>query len=332
MNVCVLGCGAIFENIYLPELHKLKTIEKIYCIDLSQERLEYVSSLSTKVIAFGADYQALLKQTDISGVIIATPPAYHYQNLTDWLECDIPILCEKPFTETYEEAVKIQLIANKKNVPILINNNRRYAPSMKGVKSAIENGTIGEIKSIQYYEGSKFDWPSTSGFYFSSKSDKGVLMDRGPHVLDLILWWMDHKKVSRFSYIDDSRGGPEANCLLDADFGGKTNVQVRLSWTAKQRNEYIIEGDKGRIWGDIYDWNYFNSEINGKSKLNKPINKMNSYDDFGLKVVNDFISVILSKSSPEIQPHDIIDSIELIENCYKNRGSFPEKWNEYFEK
>ena len=74
-------------------------------------------------------------------------------------------------------------------------------PSFIEAKKLIDQGYIGRLKSIDYFEGATFGWQSLTGFYVNpSITSKGIMMDLGPHVIDTICWLIGQKpKFDRVS-------------------------------------------------------------------------------------------------------------------------------------
>lgn len=75
-------------------------------------------------LIFSADsstnYEPYLDNTD--WVIVATPSHTHYAIVKEMLEYEIHVFCEKPFTETLEEATELIKLAIEKGVKLYVNN------------------------------------------------------------------------------------------------------------------------------------------------------------------------------------------------------------------
>ena len=74
-------------------------------------------------------------------IVIASNTQSHYQILKNILQnCSFKtILCEKPFTENYYKAQKINELNKKRKNKIFVNYNRQSLPSLKKLKSIITN-------------------------------------------------------------------------------------------------------------------------------------------------------------------------------------------------
>ena len=67
-----------------------------------------------------------LDSTDIEAAIICTPTAFHKEQSIQFLENNIPVLCEKPIAHTYQDGREIIDIATKYDTKFMVGYNQRY--------------------------------------------------------------------------------------------------------------------------------------------------------------------------------------------------------------
>lgn len=328
-KIAIVGCGAIAEMYHLPGLAKNPTVlGKSILVDMNEDRLHELSS-QFNVDYCVQDYHEILDKVD--GAILAVPPKLHYPISMEFLGKGVHILCEKPLAESSVEAKKMVAQAQKYGATISVNHTRRLFPAYSEIKKIILNGTIGKLISIDYVDGEFFQWPTASGFYFMKGSRKGVLFDRGVHGLDTICWWLGEKpKV--ISSENDSFGGVEGVVLLKL-LHNNCSIDVKLSWLTKLKNTFTIHGELGKIEGEIEGWDKVTTIYNsGKKKISKLNVKERVYSDFGHKMVANFIDVVSKGAKPLVDASEVISSIELIEECYKNSKRFTMPWIETMER
>lgn len=323
--VALIGCGAIAEQLYLPALSRWKHIsEKLILVDTNEGRIRELSALSGSQ-HHTLDYREIIDKVD--GAIVAVPHHLHYPVTMDFLRAGVHVLCEKPLAESTREACNMVRMAEERGVTLSVNNTRRLFPAYAKVKVLLDNETIGRPLSIEYLEGSEFKWPTASGFYFdSSQSAKGVLLDRGAHVLDLMCWWLDGRP-DVLSSESDSFGGCEtvshvrlkhSDCICD----------VRLSWLYKLPNTFKVMGESGTIHGSIYDWDRLSITRNdGTHEKPRLRSKHRYFSDFGKDVVGNFLDVIRGNAQPLVAGRDVLNSIALLEECYAKVSRFDMPWN-----
>jgi len=327
MEIGIIGCGAITESFYTPALNKLSgAIDEIILVDPNEVRREQIMN---KLAISTRGYNSYVDiESDVDGVIISSPPQFHFEQLKYFIDNKINVLCEKPLVETRKECESIEQLIKENNTNILVNNTRRLFPSSKLVKQLIEQGEIGDIEKIIYYEGGEFTWPSSTGFYFNNQSGRGVLMDRGPHIIDLLLWWAKSNSNKVESFHDDSHGGPESLCEMKILFE-KATAYIKINWLNKLSNQYCVEGTKGKIYGDIYNWQCISLYKYGVG--DKTINIKTNVDSFNIFaeiLLDNFISVIRNTAKPLVAGLEVIESIKLIDDAYKKRKTFNMPWDE----
>lgn len=322
-TIAVVGCGAIAESFYFPALRDSPALNNLILIDADLDRARKASAqIGSKSAA--SDYREVVSNVD--GVIIAVPHHLHYPISKDFLLQGVHVLCEKPLTETSDKARDLIRLAETHNATITVNHTRRLFPSYMKVKELLTTGTIGRVKSISYFDGGEFNWPTASGFYFDSKiSKKGVLLDIGAHVIDLVCWWLDGKPriISSFN---DSFGGIEAVASVELEYQG-CQCNIRLSRLSKLPNYYRLEGEKGTIEGGVYDArNVSLVSPDGERKIFSSRANKDGFVEISKRLISNFLSVIKGESSPLISGQDVLHSIELIDEAYLNARRFPMTW------
>jgi predicted dehydrogenase len=330
--VAVVGCGAIAAALHVPTLAKHPELrERLVLVDRDLDRARRLAH-EFGVASVAADYRDVLARVD--GVVIALPHHLHFGVAVECLRAGVHVLCEKPLAESAAEVAELVAAAEQSRVTLAVNNTRRLFPPSKKVHELLSQGEIGAVRFLGYYDGAKYDWPSASGFAFGLQgTGKGVLLDVGAHVLDLVCWWLGHQpKVT--AYADDSFGGSEAVARLSfADGGGGgdggAHGEVHLSWLAKLRNGFRIEGEAGSIVGSVYDWRALElASRSGKRKLIPLNSHVRTTSDVGRLVVENFLDVIRSGRSPLVSGQDVAASIAMIEECYARRRRFDMPWHD----
>jgi predicted dehydrogenase/nucleoside-diphosphate-sugar epimerase len=325
LRIGIIGCGAAAKRYYVPALKQHPALIHHLClVDNNREQAQELADQIGGGQVF-TDHQAIIGKID--GVIIALPHFLHFPIAMDFLEAGIHVLCEKPLAETSEQAEKMAKAASEKNVHLCVNNTRRMFPAFQSVKKIIDSGRIGKLISIRYTEGNSFAWPSATGFYVDpSVTDRGVLLDLGPHVLDTICWWLGGENPKVLSCQDDSFGGPESVMRLSAEMGG-CRIDVLLNRLLELENTYVVTGEKGQITGKIFDWcNCTVETYNGEKEQVLTKTPAKTYPDFVIPVIDNFIEAIRGKADPLVPGREVISSISMIEEAYQIRKTFNLPW------
>lgn len=324
-RVALIGCGAIARSFHLPALARDPAVrEKLILVDPATDRAKALGG-EYGIDRIAASHQEVIGSIDAA--VITVPHSLHYPIARDLLTHGVHVLCEKPLTETAAEAEDLVATAKASGAVLAANYTMRLYPSFQMIRKLIAEGAIGTPRSFEFLLGEVFDWPSASGFYFGmAAKGRGVLFDKGPHVLDALTWWLPGDAAVT-SCQDDSFGGSEAVSKVELQIGAARGT-IRLSWLSKYENRFTIRGDEGTIRGRVFDWKGLDIiGPNGSVRRMKAGAGAHSPSGFGPAIIDDFLSAIALDANPLIPAEDVVDSIRLIEQCYAVRQPFAMPWN-----
>lgn len=324
LRIGIIGCGAAAKRYYVPAFKKHPELIGHLClVDRDIEQAKELAEQFSGGRVF-ADYREIIGLVD--GVVVALPHSLHFPVAMEFLKAGVHVLCEKPLAETSAQVMEMVETASQQNVQLCVNNTRRMFPAFQAVKKIIDSGRIGKLQSISYVEGNSFAWPSATGFYVDpSVTDRGVLLDLGPHVLDTVSWWLGGGKPTVISCQDDSFGGPESVIRVRAEANG-CSVDVLLNRLLELENTYTVVGDKGVIRGRIFDWCQCTLEIDGIEESIFSETKAKTYPDFVIPIIDNFLQVVGGGETPLVPGAEVVDSIKLIEEAYDQRKAFNLPW------
>ena len=129
--------------------------------------------------AWYSGLDGLLNDARLDGVILATPNRLHAGQALACIGHGLPVLIEKPITDTVENAAAVVAAASTAGVPVLVGHHRRHNPLIGVARHAINDGRIGRptIVNAQF-------WLYKPDAYFreSWRSQQGA----GPVFINLI--------------------------------------------------------------------------------------------------------------------------------------------------
>jgi len=324
LRIALIGCGAIAEGYYLPALARHpRILEALTLVDQNIDRARNLAAAFNAKQCL-ADYRNAMDEND--GVIIALPTHLHHPVSMEFLSRGVPVLCEKPLAESADKAREMVELADRMGTALSTNYSQRLWSQFAKVKEIIESRSLGEPVSIKYYVGEVFNWPTVSGFYFNSAGlGRGVLLDRGAHVLDHICWWLGGKpKVT--SSQNDAFGGGEAVARVQFRHN-KCVGDVKLSWLSSFPCKFVVEFERGSIEGDVsYPQSVLLTTGDGRQK--RVTLKSESWSALGYRIVDNFISVISNGEKPLVPGCDVLDSTTMIDECYATATRFEMPWYE----
>lgn len=326
-RLAMIGCGAIAEIYYLPALAKHpQSRETLILVDQNPARAQKLAA-TFGCKKYFTDYRQVLDNID--GAIVALPTHLHHPVACEFLKRQIPVLCEKPLAETAVKAVEMIDLAHKTNTPLATNYAQRLWSQFAAIKEMIANGEYGEVTSIKYNVGEAFSWPTVSGFYFNSTADRrGVLLDRGAHVVDHICWWLEGKPEILKTQ-NDSFGGIETVSYIK--FGFKNCIgEINLNWLSNFPSKFVVTFEHGTVTGDVaYPQSIQVETKDGHQRRIKL--RAESWFALGEKIVNNFIRVISLGEKPLVPGSGVLDSMKMIDECYAKATPFEMPWYEDLE-
>jgi len=94
-------------------------------------------------------YKEMVEDPDVDMVYVATPHNIHEENVIMSADAGKGVLCEKPFTVTFQSAQRMIDAARKNNVFVMEGLWARFFPVWQKVFELIDSGAIGEIRVIE---------------------------------------------------------------------------------------------------------------------------------------------------------------------------------------
>lgn len=91
----------------------------------------------------------------IQVVSIITPNFLHFPMAKQLMEAGYNVICEKPMTMTYDEALQLEAIHKEKKCLFALTHTYTGYPMIRQMKKMIAEGVIGEVQKVdaQYYQG-----------------------------------------------------------------------------------------------------------------------------------------------------------------------------------
>src|SRR4051812_30359651 len=207
VRVAVIGGGAVAERYHLPTLAERSNVNIAGLAELNEDRRSRLAD-QFRISHAVSDYRALIGSVDAA--IVTLPHHLHAAVALDLLEHGIHVLVEKPMALRAKDCDAMIAAADSNGAVLAIGLMRRFVPALKFTKCALASGLLGDVHHFEFREGRIYDWSAVSAF---DRECGGVLADIGAHVLDLMLWWFGD--CVSWTYLDDARGGVEADCLIE---------------------------------------------------------------------------------------------------------------------
>ncbi|MCF7939667.1 MAG: Gfo/Idh/MocA family oxidoreductase [Spirochaetales bacterium] len=174
--------------------------------DEKREKFKEVHDISDDM-AFKDAKEMLSKERLADAVFICTNEKYHYEPAKLAMDKGYHILLEKPITIEPETSLEIGDMARDYDKTFMLGYVLRYTPFFYNLKKLIDEGKIGEVRSIQYTENVGVEHYSHSFVrgVFAKEAEAGpMLLSKSCHDMDIINWLMDGEVKEVSSYASES--------------------------------------------------------------------------------------------------------------------------------
>ena len=98
---------------------------------------------------FYRDYRELLARESLDGAIVATPNDRHAEVGMACAERGLPVLMEKPITDTLASGRALLDTVAAHGVTLAVGHHRRFDPAIAIARDAIEGGRIGRLAAVE---------------------------------------------------------------------------------------------------------------------------------------------------------------------------------------
>ena len=145
MKLGIIGSGMIVKD-FLSFAHELPEI-KLEAI--AARNIENLKELQSKynIKNIYTDIKLCLENKEIDTIYVAVPNNLHYTVAKKALEAGKNVICEKPFTLKYDEAVELFEIAEARGLILIEAITNQYQKNYFDIKDNIDN--IGEIRLVE---------------------------------------------------------------------------------------------------------------------------------------------------------------------------------------
>ena len=220
-----IGCGYWGPNL-LRNFHALPGCTVKYVVDSSAERRRFVQSNFPFSQAI-EKHQTVLEDSDIDGVVIATPAASHFSLAKQVLEAGKHVFVEKPLATKVSEVDELSRCASKQHLVVMTGHTFVYNSAVRYVKKLIDAGELGELRYVY-----------TQRLNLGRiRSDIDALWNFAPHDISIIQYWLGDPEpitIGRqgMAYMQE---GIDDVVFLNLEYPGKIIANIHVSWLDPQK-------------------------------------------------------------------------------------------------
>ncbi len=241
INIGVIGCGYWGPNL-IRNFVEISASNVLAIADCKTERLNYIHRCYPQ-IELTTNYKDLFDMP-LDAVVVATPPATHFQIAQDCLKHNLHVFVEKPLTLSSEDAEKLIDLAEQRDLTLMVGHTFEYNPAVRALKEIISRGELGQI----YY----VDAVRVNLGLFNPTLN--VLWDLAPHDLSILRYILDRDPIKV-----SAQGG---SCIfkdthdiayLHLVFPDNVLAHIHISWLdpCKVRRITVVGSRKMAVYDDV---------------------------------------------------------------------------------
>lgn len=256
INVGIIGMGfmgALYGRIY----HQMEGVNVVAVLDIDPQRVEDMAIKLEAQPYVGEDYAGMIDEhSELDAVIITTPEDVHVAPSLAVIQADKHIFLDKPLATSTQDAMVILDALKEKDLISMMAYSLRFEPRYAAVKTAVENGNVGEI--IHFTARRNMPLPVLRRLEARVESPFWV----GVHDIDMMRW-VSGSDVKRVMAMVTKKGLEDwairGTYFALLEFEDGVMASLENSWTpsnlAGRAEPYTfkVEGTRGQIQVRGYD-------------------------------------------------------------------------------
>lgn len=330
IDFAIVGCGRI-ANRHAQHIANNGNLKAVCDIDFIKAK---VLAEKYSANAYNSIEELLDNEKELDVVAVCSPNGLHASHSIKILNSGFNVLCEKPMAINVHDCGEMIKAAELNNKRLFAIKQNRFNPPVAAVKSAIDEGKLGKVYSIQL---SCF-WNRNEDYYANSwkgtkELDGGTLFTQFSHFIDLLYWIIGDVKHARAV----TRNFAHQNIIEFEDTGvvvleffngtiGTINYTVN-SFKKNMEGSLTIFGEKGtvKIGGQyLNELEYQN--IDGFEIKDLPAgNNANNYGHYQGsmsnhdKIYENVVDVLNNGSAISTNSFEGLKTVEIINKIYSSQ-------------
>jgi predicted dehydrogenase len=197
-------------------------------------------------------YEDVVADPEVEAIYVATPHPMHFDNTMLALEMGKPVLVEKAFTVSTDQASRLVEVATNKKVFMMEAMWTRFLPHVIAIRELIADGSIGDIVSFEADNGKRFPYDPSSRF-FDPALGGGAMLDLGVYPISFASMLLGPPtKVA--AIVESAPTGVDMGESMVFGYANGAQALLHATMAARTSTRASISGTKARIEieGDFY--------------------------------------------------------------------------------
>ncbi|WFB35870.1 Gfo/Idh/MocA family oxidoreductase [Kiritimatiellota bacterium B12222] len=240
----ILGCGGIAHK-FARSLAVVSTGDLVACASQTPGKAEAFAQCE-KVPLFYDSYEALLVDSKVDAIYVATTHNFHVENVLLALAHGKAVLCEKPLGVNAEESQSMAAAANVKGLFLMEGMWTRFLPAHQQLKRWLDAGVIGEVQMLRANFCIQKPFEPEHRLYNPALAG-GALLDVGVYPVSFASFVMGEAPERIAVLADMAPTGVDQTTLMSFAYARGAMAQLSCGITAASENRAEIVGTLGRI-------------------------------------------------------------------------------------
>lgn len=244
LNWGILSTANIARQAVVPALRKSKN-GRVYA--LASRTLDGAAAMAADFgigVTYG-DYQALVDDPAVEAIYNPLPNHLHLEWSVKAMQAGKHVLCEKPLARNEAEAREMAAVQQASGVLLMEACMYRFHPRSQKVKQLIDDGAIGDVKSVKGIF--TFKHPDPSDHRFTPEFGGGALLDVGFYGVNVARWMMGDEPVEVQASVTYGPSGIDLTTIGILRFPGERLAVIEASFDMALQQTFSIAGSKGVI-------------------------------------------------------------------------------------
>jgi len=235
-----IGIGAWGKNL-LRTFSSLPGVSVPIACDGDAAQLSKLAT-SFKGVEFTSDPEKIISDKSLDAVVIATPPASHFELASKALEAGKDVFVEKPLVLSIDHGRKLVEIAEQNKRILMVGHIMEYHPASLKLKEYIDSGMLGKIHYLY----------ATRVNLGKVRDIENALWSFAPHDISLIVFLLgqmpNRVTATGAAYLQK---GIEDVSFLTMHFADKTMAHIHVSWLDPHKERKLtVVGSKMMVMFD----------------------------------------------------------------------------------
>lgn len=182
LHIAVVGCGYWGRNL-VRNFHELGALHTVCDGSTAVEkdiRAQYPD------VEFTRDYEAVLANPEIQGIVLSTPAALHFEMASQALRAGKDVFVEKPLALDVSEGEQLVELARTGSRILMVGHILQYHPAVRKLKELLASGALGRI---DYIYSNRLNMGKI-------RAEENILWSFAPHDISVLLALLDEEPQS----------------------------------------------------------------------------------------------------------------------------------------